>query len=100
VSWLFCKAFCGLGGGSSAGGQAGQGGQEPGHRSWVPYGLLVLTDILTMHTNYFNRNKAPLKNKWEAEADKLEHPVNGSTGQGRQRSNSPERMTQLKEELC
>ena len=53
-----------------------------------------------VHTNYFNRNKAPLKNKWEAEADKLEHPVNGSTGQGRQRSNSPERMTQLKEELC
>ena len=53
-----------------------------------------------MRTNYFNRSKAPLKNKWEAEADKLEHPVNGSMGQGRQRSNSPERMTQLKEELC
>ena len=100
MSWLFCKAFCGPGGGSSAGEQAGQGGQEPGHRSWVPYGLLALTDILTMCTNYFNRNKAPLKNKWEAEADKLEHPVNGSTGQGRQRSNSPERMIQVKEELC
>lgn len=70
-------------------GQAGRGGQEPGHRSSVPYGLLALTDILTMHTNYFNRNKDALKNKWEAEADKPEHPVNGSTGQGRQRSNSP-----------
>lgn len=74
MSWLLCKAFRGPGGGSSAGGQAGRGGQEPGHRSWVPHGLLALTDILTLHANYFNRNKEPWKSKWEAGAEKLEHP--------------------------
>lgn len=64
----------GLGVGVSVGEQAGRGGQEPGLRSWEPRGLLALTEILTMCANYFNRNKEPWKNKWEAGAEKLEHP--------------------------